>query len=149
LTGRYQQRAGIEAVIVADPNHPEHLKGLQKSEVTFAERLQSAGYATGLIGKWHQGYVRNSEDYHPQNHGFDRFIGHHSGNIDFYSHLSQSNEHDWWHGRKKTKEDGYVTDLADAEPDRAADMLKRLKSWYADTQKNATPQLGGWLEVAE
>jgi arylsulfatase A-like enzyme len=111
LTGRYQQRAGIEAVIVADPNHPEHLKGLQKSEVTFAELLQSAGYATGLIGKWHQGYVRNSEDYHPQNHGFDRFIGHHSGNIDFYSHLSQSNEHDWWHGRKKTKEDGYVTDL--------------------------------------
>lgn len=111
LTGRYQQRAGIEAVIVADPSHPEHRKGLQKSEVTFAEGLQSAGYATALIGKWHQGYVRNSEDYHPQNHGFDEFIGYHSGNIDFYSHLNQRNKHDWWHGREKTKEDGYVTDL--------------------------------------
>src|SRR6056297_2200685 len=62
LTGRYQQRAGIEAVIVADSKHPEHLKGLQKSEITFAECLQSAGYATALIGKWHQGYVSNSED---------------------------------------------------------------------------------------
>ena len=111
LTGRYQQRAGIEAVIPADVNHPEHRKGLQKSEITFAELLQSAGYATALIGKWHQGYVSNSEDYHPQNHGFDEFIGYHSGNIDFYSHVSQGNVHDWWHGREEVKEEGYVTDL--------------------------------------
>jgi arylsulfatase A-like enzyme len=111
LTGRYQQRAGIEAVIHPQREHPEHLKGLQKSEVTFAELLQSAGYATALIGKWHQGYVRNSEDYHPQNHGFDEFIGYHSGNIDFVSHVGDHNEHDWWHGQKETKEEGYVTDL--------------------------------------
>ncbi|TVS10972.1 MAG: DUF1080 domain-containing protein, partial [Planctomycetaceae bacterium] len=109
LTGRYQQRAGIEAVIHPARAHPEHRKGLKKSEVTFAELLQSAGYATALIGKWHQGYVHNSEDYHPQNHGFDEFIGYHSGNIDFVSHVGDHNEHDWWHGRKKTKEDGYVT----------------------------------------
>jgi arylsulfatase A-like enzyme len=111
LTGRYQQRAGIEAVIHPDRDHPEHRKGLQKSEETFAEMLQSAGYATALIGKWHQGYVHNSEDYHPQNHGFDEFIGYHSGNIDFVSHVGDHNEHDWWHGRKETKEEGYVTDL--------------------------------------
>lgn len=111
LTGRYQQRAGIEAVIHPVREHPEHRKGLQKNEVTFAEMLQSAGYATGLIGKWHQGYVHNSEDYHPQNHGFDEFIGYHSGNIDFVSHVGDHNEHDWWHGRKETKEQGYVTDL--------------------------------------
>jgi len=111
LTGRYQQRAGIEAVIHPVRDHPEHLKGLQKSEVTFAEMLQSAGYTTALIGKWHQGYVHNSEDYHPQNHGFDEFIGYHSGNIDFVSHVGDHNEHDWWHGRKETNEEGYVTDL--------------------------------------
>ena len=75
LTGRYQQRAGIEAVIHPNSDHPEHRKGLQRSETTFAELLQSAGYATGIIGKWHQGYPQNSEDYHPQNHGFDQFIG--------------------------------------------------------------------------
>ena len=103
LTGRYQQRAGIEAVIHPVREHPEHRKGLQKTEVTFAEMLQSAGYATALIGKWHQGYVHNSEDYHPQNHGFDEFIGYHSGNIDFVSHVGDHNEHDWWHGRNETK----------------------------------------------
>ena len=111
LTGRYQQRAGIEAVIHPVKDHPEHRKGLQQSEVTFAEMLQSAGYTTALIGKWHQGYVHNSEDFHPQNHGFDEFIGYHSGNIDFISHVGDHNRHDWWHGPKETKEDGYVTDL--------------------------------------
>ena len=43
--------------------------------------LQQAGYVTGLIGKWHQGYTENSDNYHPQNHGFDEFVGYHSGNV--------------------------------------------------------------------
>ena len=111
LTGRYQQRAGIEAVIHPHADHPEHRKGLMPSETTFAESLREAGYSTGLIGKWHQGYPQNSDNYHPQNHGFDEFIGYHSGNIDFVSHVGDHNRHDWWHGRKETHEDGYSTHL--------------------------------------
>ena len=110
LTGRYQQRAGIEAVIHPNSDHLEHRKGLQRTETTFAELLQSAGYATGIIGKWHQGYPQNSEDYHPQNHGFDQFIGY-QGNIDFVSHVGDHNLHDWWHGREETHEVGYTTYL--------------------------------------
>ncbi len=111
LTGRYQQRAGIEAVIHPGADHVEHRKGLQELENTFAELLRDAGYATGLIGKWHQGYTEVDETYHPQNHGFDKFIGYHSGNIDFVSHVGDHYLHDWWHGRKETHEDGYTTDL--------------------------------------
>jgi arylsulfatase A-like enzyme len=111
LTGLYQQRTGIEAVIHPVSDHPEHKKGLQLSETTFAESLREAGYATGLIGKWHQGYPINSDDYHPQNHGFDEFIGYHSGNIDFISHIGDHYEHDWWHGKTETEEEGYVTHL--------------------------------------
>ncbi len=111
LTGRYQQRTGIEAVIHPVADHPEHRKGLQQSETTFAEVLKEAGYATGLIGKWHQGYPVNSDDYHPQNHGFDEFVGYHSGNIDFVSHVGDHNVHDWWHGREETREEGYSTHL--------------------------------------
>ena len=48
LTGRYQQRAGIEAVIHPHATHPEHRKGLKPAETTFAEVLKAAGYATGL-----------------------------------------------------------------------------------------------------
>jgi len=111
LTGRYQQRAGIEAVIHPHADHPEHRKGLQLDETTFAESLQKAGYVTGLIGKWHQGYPENSPDYHPRHHGFHTFVGYHSGNIDFVSHVGDHLKHDWWHGEEESKEDGYTTHL--------------------------------------
>lgn len=111
LTGRYQQRAGIEAVIHPRSDHPEHRKGLQLSETTLAEVLKEAGYSTGMFGKWHLGYPVNSDDYHPQNHGFDEFIGYHSGNIDFVSHVGDHYKHDWWHGRTETPEEGYTTHL--------------------------------------
>ncbi len=111
LTGRYQQRSGIEAVIHPASDHPEHRKGLQPAEITFAESLKQAGYTTGLIGKWHQGYPYHNADFHPQNHGFDRFVGYHSGNIDFVSHVGDHYQHDWWHGKTETNQQGYSTHL--------------------------------------
>ena len=128
LTGRYQQRAGIEAVIHPASDHPEHLRGLQPSETTFAEALKDAGYTSALIGKWHQGYTENSESYHPQNHGFDEFVGYHSGNIDFVSHVGDHYKHDWWHGRKETQEEGYTTHLIN---DYSIDFVRR----HAKTDK--------------
>jgi len=44
LTGRYQQRFGTD--------HNGTLP-LPLSEVTIAQRLQTAGYTTGMAGKWH------------------------------------------------------------------------------------------------
>ncbi|MHC4123906.1 MAG: sulfatase-like hydrolase/transferase [Planctomycetota bacterium] len=111
LTGRYQQRAGIEAVIHANPDHPEHLKGLQETEITFAEVLKKAGYTTGLIGKWHLGYAKQTPKYNPLNHGFDYFVGYLSGNIDYISHYASHIGHDWFHGHKERKEEGYTTHL--------------------------------------
>lgn len=122
LTGRYQQRAGIEAVIHPQSDHPEHRKGLQLSETTFAGVLRDAGYATGLVGKWHLGYPRNSDDYHPQNHGFDEFVGYHSGNIDYVSHVGDHDKHDWWHGRERVEEEGYATHLINRY---AVDFIRR------------------------
>ncbi|MEM6691627.1 MAG: sulfatase-like hydrolase/transferase [Planctomycetota bacterium] len=128
LTGRYQQRAGIEAVIHPVKNHPEHRKGLMLSETTFAEALGDTGYNTALVGKWHQGYPENSADFHPQNHGFDKFVGYHSGNIDFVSHVGDHNLHDWWHGRKETREKGYSTDLINRH------ALQMIREFARDTK---------------
>jgi len=36
------------------------------------------------------------------------------------------------------------TDLATQQSKKAATLLKKLKTWYADTQETATPQIGGW-----
>lgn len=111
LTGRYQQRAGVEAIVHPYSQHPVHYQGLQREEITFAEVLQDAGYATGIIGKWHLGYAEEQPKYHPQNHGFDEFVGYHGGNDDYANHMGDQFEHDWWHGKEEVYEEGYVTDL--------------------------------------
>ena len=50
LTGRYQQRCGIEGVLSVKSNRDT---GMAPEEVTFAEVLNATGYATACLGKWH------------------------------------------------------------------------------------------------
>ena len=68
MTGRYPHRYGFEEN--PKSTNPEH--GLPADEMTIAEVLRPAGYATGLIGKWHQG---NNVVFRPDRHGFDYFYG--------------------------------------------------------------------------
>ena len=108
LTGRYQQRAGIPGVILADPKAGLRHHGLQPGEATLAGLLRSAGYATGICGKWHLGYEPR---YNPVRHGFDVFRGYVSGNVDYFSHLDGAGIPDWWDGDRLAPEDGYTTHL--------------------------------------
>lgn len=70
LSGRYQTRFGHEF----NPGGKGKAKqrGLPLSEKTLADRLRAAGYATGLVGKWHLG---TAPQFHPQRRGFDEFFG--------------------------------------------------------------------------
>ncbi len=105
VTGRYQQRSGIGGVVTAK-NHRE--TGLDPSEITFAEVLKDAGYATAMFGKWHLGY---DAAFGPPVQGFDQFTGYVSGNVDFFSHIDQEGHEDWWHQEKLKPEEGYTTHL--------------------------------------
>ncbi len=71
LTGRYQTRFGHELNAIGLQNREPHV-GLPLTEQTLAERMKSAGYATGAIGKWHLG---GSARFHPQKRGFEEFFG--------------------------------------------------------------------------
>ncbi|MBZ2178996.1 MAG: sulfatase-like hydrolase/transferase [Acidobacteria bacterium] len=71
LTGRYQTRFGHELNAVGRANLDPAI-GLPETEVTLGQRLQKAGYATGVIGKWHLG---GTPRYHPLRRGFDEFFG--------------------------------------------------------------------------
>ena len=50
ITGRYQQRVGLEWALV--PNVDGEV-GLASSEPSVAKMLRGAGYSTGMFGKWH------------------------------------------------------------------------------------------------
>jgi len=107
LTGRYQQRAGIPGVVNADPKKNRH-HGLHTPEITFAELLKQAGYRTAVFGKWHVGYRKQ---FNPVHHGFDRFRGFVSGNIDYISHVDRMGFADWWKDEQRITEKGYSTHL--------------------------------------
>ncbi|UCD49174.1 MAG: sulfatase [Phycisphaerales bacterium] len=76
VTGKYPARLGITQWI-GGPNEPtpyRHYLPLQ--EVTIAEALKQAEYATGFVGKWHLS-TRGEDrfEYYPDRQGFDVNIG--------------------------------------------------------------------------
>ena len=74
LTGCYPPRVGIPDVI--GPEGPDWTAdrqyGLSLEETTVAEVLKGAGYATGMVGKWHLGHWPNILPFYQ---GFDSFYG--------------------------------------------------------------------------
>jgi arylsulfatase len=67
MTGRYSIRSGLSLVAVEGT-----AISLPATEITMAEMLRDAGYATAMFGKWHLGAQTYSQ---PQNKGFDEFYG--------------------------------------------------------------------------
>lgn len=79
LTGRFPLRAGMPNVVFPS-THP--LSNMHKisdrnvrfpaEEITLADVLQAAGYATGMVGKWHLGDESPSL---PNDMGFQEYFG--------------------------------------------------------------------------
>ncbi|MBN2137914.1 MAG: sulfatase [Sedimentisphaerales bacterium] len=71
MTGQWPARIGI-----TDYLRPNDSKHLATDCLTLAEALKQAGYATGIIGKWHlTGYANHGAEESPPNvHGFDEVI---------------------------------------------------------------------------
>lgn len=115
LTGRYQQRVGIERALGA------HDSGFPDGTVTIAERLQDAGYKTAIFGKWHLGTTPESN---PVHHGFDQFNGHMYGAGDYIAHINRIGERDWWRDTELKNEEGYSTTL---HTEHTVDFIEKNK----------------------
>jgi len=77
LTGRYPYRTGIKSWIPEGSDIYLHAE-----EITLAEILQSVGYATAHIGKWHLNSDLGSDaEPQPTEQGFDYFYGHNAFQI--------------------------------------------------------------------
>lgn len=70
LTGRYPFRNGV--VFNPAPDGGINSVGLRDSEITIAEALKEAGYASICIGKWHLGHTAK---FLPRRQGFDEYYG--------------------------------------------------------------------------
>lgn len=104
LTGRYQQRVGMENALY----YQEKGRGLPADGETIADALHSAGYTTGLCGKWHVGYDRVRR---PLQQGFDHFFGFLGGNHHYFEHMDRIGVPDLWLNDKPVEREGYTTDL--------------------------------------
>lgn len=85
LTGRYPHRTGS-----IDTLEWRGLERLALRERTLAEMLKAAGYATGLIGKWHLGAF--DPRYHPNRRGFDEAVCFCGGMHDYYNWRLEFND---------------------------------------------------------
>ena len=79
MTGRYAVRSGLDHVLQVPRSWQDNMlrfgglnRRLPAEEITLAEVLQAAGYATAVIGKWHLGDQSPSL---PNDLGFDSFYG--------------------------------------------------------------------------
>jgi len=109
LTGRYPHRTG--AVDVVECLGFDRIK---LDETTVADLFRSAGYATGMVGKWHNGSA--DRRYHPCARGFDEFVGFCGGFMEYW---------DWvldWGGEFRHGDGRYLTDVF---TEQAVDFLER------------------------
>ena len=72
MTGCYPQRVGLEKGSGHIVLFPGDHHGLHPDEITIAETLRAAGYATGCFGKWHLG---DQPQFLPTAQGFDTYYG--------------------------------------------------------------------------
>jgi len=79
------------------------LDRLALRELTIAELLKRAGYATGLVGKWHNGAYDSR--YHPNQRGFDEFAGFSGGWQPYYQWNLDRN------GSSSRADGRYLTDV--------------------------------------
>lgn len=105
ISGRYQQRVGLEWVL-AGPADRE--RGLPVTGTSLPALLKTNGYATGLLGKWHLGW---KPEFGPNAHGFDEFYGFLSGAHDYYTDgADRGGAADLYEDTTLVRPAGYLTD---------------------------------------
>ena len=136
LTGRIPQRHGLENQLSGIKGN--YGVGLDQKEILIPSILKRAPipYATGCFGKWNIGFADGSR---PTERGFDEFVGHASGNLDYFHHHYRE-VHDLYRGTEKLNLEGqYTTDIF---ADAAIDFIDRSsqnkdRPWFVYLPFNA------------
>jgi arylsulfatase A-like enzyme len=124
MTGRWQHRlrGGADEPIRSGSARGDARLGLPPAHPTLPSLLRGAGYATGLVGKWHLGFPPH---FGPLKSGYDEFFGSLSGAQDYFTHCDPGGVHDLFEGEQEVFRKGYLTDLITA---KAVSFLKRKRA---------------------
>ena len=136
MTGRIPQRHGLTKQLGGVAGN--YGVGLNQTEVLIPSILKKAKtpYATACFGKWNIGFAEGSR---PTERGFDEFVGHASGNLDYYHH-NYREKHDLYRGTEELHLEGkYSTDIF---ADAAIDFIERRskkkdRPWFVYLPFNA------------
>ena len=134
LTGRHEFRNGVTHTIL-------ERERLTLAATTLPQILQSAGYATGIFGKWHLG---DEADYQPNRRGFDEVFIHGAGGIgqSFPGSCGDAPQNSYFkpailHNGSFEKTNGYCTDVFFAQATQWIESVKGKKPFYCHLATNA------------
>ncbi|MFK8114152.1 MAG: sulfatase-like hydrolase/transferase [Rubripirellula sp.] len=148
LTGRYPQRNGIYDMIRNEaPDYGkkytpaeydvtfERIGGMDLREVLLPRMLKTAGYRSGIYGKWDLGTLKR---FLPTSRGFDDFYGFVNTGIDYYTH-ERYGVPSMYRNQYKTEEDkgSYCTQLFEREATRFLDASDGEKPFFLYLPFNA------------
>lgn len=134
MTGRHEFRNGVTHTIL-------ERERLTLSATTLAQVLKSAGYATGIFGKWHLG---DEPDHWPSRRGFDEMFIHGAGGIgqSYPGSCGDAPGNTYFnpailHNGKFEKTNGYCTDVFFAQAMKWIEATKGTQPFYAHIATNA------------
>src|SRR6266511_1113314 len=134
LTGRHEFRNGVTHTIL-------ERERLTPGATTLAQVLKSAGYRTGIFGKWHLG---DEPKYRPSQRGFDEMFIHGAGGIGqtYAGSCGDAPDNTYFdpailHNRKFVKTHGYCTDLFFAQAIKWMESVKGRQRFFAYISCNA------------
>lgn len=135
MSGRHEFKNGVTHTI-------HERERLNLKTFTLAQMLKSAGYTTGIFGKWHLG---DEEGYRPEKRGFDEVYIHGGGGIGqtYAGSCGDAPKNTnidpaLWHNGKFEKTKGYCTDLFFAQAIRWMDAQRAAdKTFFAYIPLNA------------
>ncbi|MBK9132726.1 MAG: sulfatase-like hydrolase/transferase [Gammaproteobacteria bacterium] len=126
MTGRYPALVGVPGTVARDP--VTNMGYFSPTGPTLPELLKSAGYTTGLIGKWHLGdYLGGDPHNLPTHRGFDHFHGFIGAAGDYYTHDGSSYG---WPGDNLLMLNDTVLDPASLQGIHTTDLLTQWAKDY-------------------
>ena len=134
MTSRHEFKSGVTHTIM-------ERERMSLKATTLAQVLKSAGYTTGIFGKWHLG---DEPDHWPDKRGFEEMFIHGAGGIGqtYVGSCGDAPGNTYFspailHNGKFEKTEGYCTDVFFGQATRWIDSVKGKQPFFAYITPNA------------